>query len=168
MNEQILNVSRETFFQRLSGGLSHLGIELSLSGSNTLFDFWQEVLRWNRTHNLTTITDIEKAIEQFSQEQADSLLSVIKAHPWLWHIVDGKPESFNFNYRARPRRQDRETEYLENGSIYVFKPWVISSFNNRLGGKITLYEMDEKSLIDIDEPWDLELCEWMISRVSTL
>lgn len=63
MNEQILNVSRETFFRRLSGGLSPLGVELSLSGSNTLFDFWQEVLRWNRTHNLTTITDIEKAIE---------------------------------------------------------------------------------------------------------
>lgn len=59
----ISDVSHETFFQRLSAGLYPLGVELSLSGSNTLYDFWQEVVRWNRTHNLTTITDTEKAIE---------------------------------------------------------------------------------------------------------
>jgi N-acylneuraminate cytidylyltransferase len=103
--------------------------------------------------------DIENAINLFLQENADSLLSVIKSHPWLWRINDGQPESFNFNYRNRPRRQDRVPEYLENGSIYIFKPWVLVKFNNRLGGKIALYEMNEKSLVDIDEPWDLELCE---------
>ena len=108
--------------------------------------------------------DIENAIKLFLHKKTDSLLSVVKSHSWIWRVIDEQPESFNYNYRSRPRRQDRIPEYMENGSIYIFKPWVLFKFNNRLGGKITLYEMDEKSLIDIDEPWDLKLCEWIISQ----
>ncbi len=78
--------------------------------------------------------------------------------------MNNQAQSFNYDYHSRPRRQDREPEFIENGSIYVFKPRVLRQFNNRLGGKIALYEMDEKSAIDIDSMWDLELCEWVMSH----
>ena len=57
---------------------------------------------------------------------------------------------------------------MENGSIYVFKPWVLRQFDNRLGGRIALYVMDEWSSIDIDTMWDFELCEWIATHVYHL
>ena len=62
MNQTTPIVSRETFFSRLSEGVSPFGINLSSSNADLLFLFWQEVVRWNKTHNLTAITDLNKAI----------------------------------------------------------------------------------------------------------
>ena len=103
--------------------------------------------------------DIDAAIQTLLDQQADSLLSVVPSHHWLWRVVDGQPDSYNFDYRRRPRRQERPAEYDENGSIYVFKPHILRQFDNRLGGRIALYEMDGWSMIDIDTPQDLALCE---------
>lgn len=116
------------------------------------------------TSPIRKLDDIDNAIELLVHEQSDSLLSAVKSHPWLWRKKEGQPKSFNYDYKNRPRRQERAAEYLENGSIYIFKPWVLFNFNNRLGGKISLYEMDNNSLVDIDELWDLKLCEWIIQN----
>lgn len=108
--------------------------------------------------------DIDAAIQTLRHQQADSLLSVVPSHHWVWHInSNGEPDSYNFDYRRRPRRQDRPAEYDENGSIYVFKPHILRQFHNRLGGKIALYPMHEWSRIDIDTLHDFELCEWALS-----
>ncbi len=109
--------------------------------------------------------DITRAIQQFYATGADSLCSVAPSHRFLWRIgEDGQPESANWDYRQRSRRQDRAPEFWENGSIYLFRPWVLRQFNNRLGGKITLYEMDEWSSVDIDTYDEFELCEWLMTR----
>jgi N-acylneuraminate cytidylyltransferase len=108
--------------------------------------------------------DIDRAVRQLLAEDADSLLSVVRTHTWLWRVVEGRPQSFNYDYRQRLRRQDRPAEYSENGSIYVFKPWVLRRFNNRLGGKIAFYEMGPWSDVDIDTLEDLELAEWILER----
>ncbi len=117
------------------------------------------------TSPIRRTNDIDRAVLTLLDDAADSLLSVVPAHIWVWHRIDGQPQSLDYDYRRRPRRQDRPPEYLENGSIYIFKPWVLSRFDNRLGGKIALYEMDEWSKIDIETPTDLELCEWIMSRL---
>lgn len=108
--------------------------------------------------------DIAAAIATLIEQQADSLLSVVPVVVWLWRIVDGTPQSFNYDYHKRLRRQDRPPEYNENGSIYIFKPWVLRQFDNRLGGKIALYEMDEWSNIDIETLADLQLAEWALQQ----
>ena len=58
-------------------------------------------------------------------------------------------------------------QYLENGSIYIFKPWVIRQLNNRLGGRIALYEMNYWSSFQLDTPEDVELLEWIMDRRPT-
>ena len=63
------------------------------------------------------------------------------------------------DYRHRPRRQDVGEDFIENGSIYAFKPWVLRELNNRLGGKIVLFPQHPLSIFQIDEPGDLELIE---------
>ncbi len=110
--------------------------------------------------------DIDLAVHTLLQQEADSLLSVVPAHVFLWRVIDGQIQSFNFDYRNRLRRQDMELEYHENGSIYVLHPWVLDKLNNRLGGKVAFYEMDSWSGIDIDSQQDFELCEWIMTRLS--
>jgi CMP-N,N'-diacetyllegionaminic acid synthase len=111
--------------------------------------------------------DIDGAVRTLRDTHADSVLSVVPAKPWLWRVVDGVPESVDYDYRRRPRRQERPPEFFENGSIYVFKPWVLRDLANRLGGKIALYEMDYWSRFDIDDADDLKLCEWILAQAAT-
>lgn len=89
---------------------------------------------------------------------------MVPSHRFLWRAEGGSAAPVNYDYRRRPRRQDREPEYWENGSIYVLKPWVLRQHANRLGGRITLYEMPDWSGVDINSPDDFALCEWLIAR----
>ncbi|EAW43114.1 acylneuraminate cytidylyltransferase [Nodularia spumigena CCY9414] len=118
------------------------------------------------TSPLRTGSDIDRAIEQLRSENADSLLSVSPTHRFLWHHVNGVTESINYDYRQRQRRQDMNPQYMENGSIYVFKPWVLKELNNRLGGKISLFVMNEEQSYDIDSLNDFEYVEFLLSKQS--
>ncbi len=104
--------------------------------------------------------DIDRALQQLIVDNADSILSVIQTHRFLWKKDDnGKVSSVNYDFRNRPRRQDMESQFQENGSIYIFKPWVLEQLNNRLGGKVSMFEMDELSGVDIDTELDFRLAE---------
>ncbi len=108
--------------------------------------------------------DIDRAIQQLLEDEADSLLSAVPFHLFIWRRVDGRVEALDYDYTRRPRRQERSPEFIENGSIYVFRPWVLQELGNRLGGKITLFEMDEDSLVDINTARDFALCEAIMSQ----
>jgi CMP-N,N'-diacetyllegionaminic acid synthase len=114
------------------------------------------------TSPIRTGQEIDQAIAQFQSENADSLLSVSPSHRFLWEEVDGAGQGINYDYRSRPRRQDMKPQYMENGSIYIFKPWVLKEINNRLGGKITLFKMTEKANIDIDSLIDFQIAEFFL------
>ncbi|AEE22233.1 acylneuraminate cytidylyltransferase [Glaciecola sp. 4H-3-7+YE-5] len=111
-------------------------------------------------------TDIDRAINQIIKDESDSLLSVVPSHRFLWQVSDKGAESINYDFKHRPRRQDMEPQYQENGSIYIFRPWVLRQFNNRLGGKIALYQMDERSAIDIDSELDFKVAELLLSQCT--
>ena len=114
------------------------------------------------TSPFRTSKDIELAIDKFFSEDADSLLSVYRTHSLLWKIENGKACSVNFDYRCRPRRQDMNPQFAENGSIYIFKPWVIKETGNRLGGKISLYVMREEAAWQIDSEHDFRIIEFLL------
>jgi YrbI family 3-deoxy-D-manno-octulosonate 8-phosphate phosphatase len=103
--------------------------------------------------------DVEAAIEMLGRERADSLFSGAPVHGFLWRKHEGKLSSVSMDYQNRPRRQDVGHDFIENGSIYIFKPWVLRELNNRLGGKIVLFPQDSLNIFQIDEPGDLNLIE---------
>lgn len=111
------------------------------------------------TSPVRTGRQIDEAIQLLRQEGADSLLSVSPTHVFLWELTTEGPRSINYDYRNRQRRQDMSPQYVENGSIYIFKPWVLNELNNRLGGKVCLYEMPEFAAWQIDTPTDLPIIE---------
>jgi len=103
--------------------------------------------------------DIQNCIETVIREESDSLFSACIAHGFIWCDHGDRVSSVTYDHRSRPRRQDTFEHLEENGSIYVFKPWVLRESNNRLGGKISTYRMDPLDSFQIDEPQDLETAE---------
>ena len=116
------------------------------------------------TSPLRDAADIQKALETLQRDQADSLFSACRGEGFVWRVgKDGTPQSFTYDHQNRPRRQDAPEDLIENGSIYIFKPWVLRQFKNRLGGKISAYRMSALNSFQIDEPADLDLMEHLMS-----
>ena len=116
------------------------------------------------TSPIRTSVDIDNAIKAIIAQGADSLLSVSLSHRFLWIELKEGAKSVNYDFRQRPRRQDMSPQYLENGSIYIFKPKDLLKTRNRLGGKIALYKMDEAAAIDIDSMQDMLLAETILKE----
>lgn len=110
--------------------------------------------------------DVSMAIRTLIADEADSLFSACPMHGFVWRRERGSSEwrSETYDFRNRQRRQDAPEDVVENGSIYVFRPWVLRDFGNRLGGKISVHFMDAAESVQVDSPADLELVEHLLSR----
>lgn len=104
---------------------------------------------------------IDRAIAQARETGVDSLVGTVPQTPFLWWTArDGHGPTADFDVDHRPRRQELAPDqfrYRETGSLYVTKPWVYRERNNRIGGNIGLFVMDEVEGVDIDGPLDLAL-----------
>jgi N-acylneuraminate cytidylyltransferase len=111
-------------------------------------------------------SDIDGAIKQFHASQADSLFSSCLLEDYcIWAFDENRKESITYNYKNRGNRQNRKPYYLENGSIYVFKPAILKKARNRLGGKIEKFEMPFWKSYEIDSPDDIEICEVFMKKL---
>ena len=106
----------------------------------------------------------DEALDIFLNNDYDSLLSVCPSHAFIWKVREDGAYPINYDFKSRPRRQDKEHEYKENGALYIMKYETLISNHNRLGGKIGLYIMPEESSIEIDTEFDFWLCEQIINR----
>ncbi len=104
-------------------------------------------------------SQIDDAINLIIKKGGDSLLSVYQNDTFLW---DKNGKSINYNFKKRPRRQDKEWEYVETGFICITKKETLLKEKNRLGGKILFFDMPKWMSFEIDEPFDFELIEWII------
>jgi len=113
------------------------------------------------TSPLRVPEDVERGLYLFETGHYDSMFSCSIAEDLLfWEENDnGMLKSVNYDYNNRGRRQDRKKQYIENGSFYIFKPEVLKTYNNRLGGRIGMVEMELWKMFEIDSIDDLRICE---------
>jgi N-acylneuraminate cytidylyltransferase len=113
--------------------------------------------------------DIDKAYEKLLEEDADSLFSASILDDFCVWDKDGENlSSLTFDYNNRGRRQDRKPRYLENGSIYIFKPEILRTNKNRLGGKIVMHTMHPWQSFEIDSMEDMAIVAfYMQNRVQS-
>lgn len=117
------------------------------------------------TSPLREPSDIDGAVAAFVLQGADSLFSDAVLDDFCaWQEEDGALKGKTFDPFNRGRRQDRKPLYLENGSIYVFKPSLLRQTGNRLGGKIARYSMDFWKSFEIDTVENIELCEYFFRK----
>jgi YrbI family 3-deoxy-D-manno-octulosonate 8-phosphate phosphatase len=108
--------------------------------------------------------DIDGTVDALLVGKADSAFSSCIEHfTGRWRESEnGTMAPLNFKPCDRPRRQEYPMEYLENGSVYVFYPWVLKNFGSRLGGRIVTYIMPPLRSMQIDCSGDLEMLEFLI------
>lgn len=104
---------------------------------------------------------IEQMYEKYLDDDADSALSCVVNKRFFWS-KDGK--SINYDYRNRPRRQEFDGILMENGACYINTVKNIIKYNNRLSGKISVFEMPEYTAVEIDEPDDFLLIERLMEK----
>lgn len=108
---------------------------------------------------------LDKAMKQFVSESADSMLSVTKTHRFIWRNLHQPYASYDvFN---RPRRQDIKSDdeiYFENGSFYISTLETYKKYKNRLGGKISMFEMTPEESFEIDDLLDFSLTEFVMKK----
>ena len=104
--------------------------------------------------------DLSLAINTLIENNYDSLLSVSELEDYfIWEIHNGIPRPVNYDKNKRKMRQNIGKSYLENGSFYIFKPAILETENNRLGGKIGTYILKKHKMFQVDNFEDLKLCE---------
>jgi N-acylneuraminate cytidylyltransferase len=129
-------------------------------------DWWKEkvgndpdwVALLQPTSPLRDSSDLAQGFTIAASTGADSVLSVVEKKEFRWD-VRGDLAVPRWDIKNRPRRQELVPDYIENGAIYITRPWVYRELGNRLGGKIALSVMPPERSIDVDEPFDLWLVE---------
>jgi N-acylneuraminate cytidylyltransferase len=108
-----------------------------------------------------------RAIAQMREEQADSLLSVTESRVFFWQR---EPVRASYDFRNRPRRTDLApaNRYLrETGSLYLMRRHVLAREQNRLGGRVSLFETSGVEGIELAAPADVRLLESIMPEVQT-
>lgn len=109
--------------------------------------------------------DIDRAIERFEAEGADSLISVTRLDDLtVWERQAHGWESVNFDFRNRGMRQERAPQYIENGSIYLVTPEVLRMCGNRIGNRLSVYEMEFWQTWEIDSLEEIDLIEFYMFK----
>ena len=109
------------------------------------------------TSPIRKVNDIDKAIKLFKKKNYDSMFSATEINDFfVWKKKKNKLMA-NYMYKKRPRRQEIKNNFLENGSLYIFKKKEFLKYKNRLFGKIGIYLMNKIPSLQIDDYEDLKL-----------
>ena len=125
------------------------------------------VMLLQATSPVRHVGTLARALAEFDATGVDSMVGVVEQPPFIWQA--GNPPTAAYDLAARPRRQDLTAQtrrYRETGSLYVTRTEVYEQHNNRLGGRIGLFVMDEDEGIDIDTELDVALAVRLMTARS--
>lgn len=162
--DEITTVVRQYFEKRVTIiSRSHASVSDYASSEIALLEFcnnfnFDNVFLIQATSPLLRSLDLVNAIEKFSSGSYDSLLSVVRQKRFIW-AIDGQENAkpANYNPLQRPRRQDWEGFFVENGAFYFSSREAVLRSRCRISGKIGAVEMADESYLELDE-----LIDWIV------
>lgn len=129
-------------------------------------DRWDYCVLIQATSPLLQCFHLDHALYKIKQsnKNIDSMLSVVDYHKFRWGEDIYKTYVYPSNYSVskRPRRQDLDKEYFENGAFYIIRRDVLINCRCRLGRNIGFFCMPKESLFEIDEPDDFRIIESLL------
>lgn len=112
------------------------------------------------TSPLRNEVHINEALDVYEHGTFDSVMSVGLFTSFIWVLGLQCPYPMNYDpYGRRPRRQDKLTEFMENGAIYIFKTKDFLEKHYVLPGRLGFYVMPEESCLEVDTPFNFWVCE---------
>jgi CMP-N-acetylneuraminic acid synthetase len=120
-----------------------------------------QIILIQATSPLIVSNDLSLALLQLEKSELNSLVSGVKFKRFLWN-KDGSPN--NYNSYNRPRRQDFNGIFLENGAFYISTVEAIIRTKNRVEIPAELYFMKEESAYEIDEISDWVIVESLLNQ----
>ena len=133
---------------------------LDLINSNQ-FKPTDQLILIQATSPLVTSKDLDEALLQLSESEKNSLVSGVEFKRFTWQ-KDGNP--LNYNVFKRPRRQDFDGLFLENGAFYISNIATIERTQNRIDVPAELYFMAEETAFEIDEVSDWIIVENLLKN----
>ena len=122
------------------------------------FDF---VVTMQPTSPLLKTSTLDYAIEYTMQNGYDTVISVVNKPHLSWGRND-KGNIFPL-YKERKNRQALPPQYLETGAFVIAREKCIKE-NTRIGENVSVFEVDERESIDIDDANDWFLTESLMRR----
>ena len=117
------------------------------------------------TSPLLRAADLDKGFEIFNSANTDSVLSVVRQKRFHWKANEaGLASATNYDVFRRPRRQEFEGYFVENGAFYITSRERLLQSKNRISGNIRLVEMPEDTFFEIDEPGDWVIIESLMRK----
>ncbi|MFB1066318.1 cytidylyltransferase domain-containing protein [Natrinema sp. H-ect4] len=116
-------------------------------------------LQTHCTNPLLRSSTISEAVSMYLEDDdCDSLFSVTPMQTRLW---DGETRPINHERDELQRTQDLDPVYEENSNIYLFTQDSVKQRENRIGDRPRMFSMDAKEAIDIDQPIDFRVAEYL-------
>jgi spore coat polysaccharide biosynthesis predicted glycosyltransferase SpsG/CMP-N-acetylneuraminic acid synthetase len=173
-DEEIINIARKLGAKilRRDTGLADEYVNLDLvvadayrricSESNSSYDVVVTLLPTSPTLKTETL---DRAIDIIlSNPEIDTVISARKLPYLLWRQAEGGPAPL---FEKRMSRQAIDPILRESGAFVISRS---SNFahNNRVHGKVHLYELDNGEELDIDSQEDWSACEFFLTRKRLL
>lgn len=166
-NEEIKNTVLSFGFNKLKVvGRSKKSASDIASTESVMLEFAKEYMFDNivliqATSPLLTSKDLTEGLRQLNH--ADSVLSVVRQRRFLWN--QGQyAVPVNYDYNNRPRRQEFEGFFVENGAFYITGRHALLQTGCRLSGRIKIVEMPEDTYYEIDESTDWVIAENLMRK----
>ncbi len=128
------------------------------------YDF-DNIVLIQATSPLLSAEDLNAGFKAYEEPETDSVLSVVRQKRFNWKIDDeGFASPSNYDVFNRPRRQEFNGYFVENGAFYITSKELLLKSKNRVSEKIKAVEMPEDSFFEIDEPSDFEIIEGLMKK----
>ena len=113
------------------------------------------------TSPLLTSFYIKKGFDKIKKLNHDSVISVTESTSFFWD-TSGKP--VNFDVGNKPRTQDMEKWYFENGAFYITSKNCFLKSKNIVNGRVGFVEMPKELSFEIDTHEDLKIIQKLLQE----
>ncbi|MGW0118098.1 cytidylyltransferase domain-containing protein [Streptomyces sp. NPDC003327] len=107
------------------------------------------------TSPFLSAAEVADAAARITSGAADTAFTAAPSHGFLWRETGTGAEGVNHDKAHRPRRQDREPEYLETGAVYAMDAAGFRTHRHRFFGRTAVVVTDPARVLEIDDPHDL-------------
>jgi len=123
-------------------------------------------IQTHSTNPLLRPQTIDVAVQLYFSVQENGYDSVFSANKIQTRLYDQHSNPINHNPADLRRTQDLEPIFEENSNFYIFsKKSFFDANKNRIGLVPKIYEMNKLESVDIDEPEDFLLAEFLYQHI---